>query len=260
MRLRLLCDLAELLLKLDALGVGVLSGRFCVASRGLLVRRAHTGCLVGEPDNGGGGLFDGIAGRYVRSDFPLPAGCSRVGGGGGVFLVVCGPDGVPRLVRMPTGASVPLARIAPPPAGTTREWIGVGNTYVAALDTTGKLQGHAVFDTLGSADASAALAAWLRSWPPGTIIGGAVRDEASLRLGQDAVDALKEIGVATDLRNHFRWSHAFVGVTGAAPGTALEDANLLRPAVVAVGPPVNGPRVFGQLQALEIDQTGYESK
>ena len=135
---------------------------------------------------------------------------------------------------------------------------------LAALDTTGKLLGHAVFDTLASADASAALAAWLRSWPPGTIIAGAVRDEASLHLGQDAVDALQEAGVATDLRNRFRWSHAFVGVTGAetgtGPGTALEDANLLRPAVVAVGPAVNGPRVFGQLQALEIDQTGYESK
>jgi len=130
---------------------------------------------------------------------------------------------------------------------------------LAALDITGRLLDHAVFDTLASPEASAAMAAWLRSWPPGTVIAGAVRDEAGLRLGQDAVDALKEVGVATDLRNQFRWSHAFAGAVGAPPGTAAEDANLLRPAVVAVGPPVDGPRVFGQLQALEIDQTGYQT-
>jgi hypothetical protein len=71
---------------------------------------------------------------------------------------------------------------------------------------------------------------------------------------------MKEVGVATDLRSHFRWSHAFAGASGAAPGTALEDANLLRPAMVAVGPAVNGPHAFGQLQALEIDQTGSKTK
>ncbi|MFN8466388.1 MAG: interleukin-like EMT inducer domain-containing protein [Caldilineaceae bacterium] len=131
---------------------------------------------------------------------------------------------------------------------------------LVAVDASGKLLGHAVFDTLATADASAALAAWLRSWPQGTMIGGAVRDEASLKLGQDAVDALHGIGVTTDLRSKFRWSHAFVGAAGAAPGTALEDANLLRPAVVAVGPALNGPRVYGALAALEIDQTGYQVK
>ena len=125
---------------------------------------------------------------------------------------------------------------------------------LAALDTAGRLLGQATFDTLASADASAAMAAWLRSWPAGTVIAGAVGDEASLQLGQDAVDALAQTGVATDLRNRFRWGHAFVGVAGAAAGTALDDASLLRPAVVTVGPPVNGPRVFGQLQALEIEQ------
>jgi hypothetical protein len=126
---------------------------------------------------------------------------------------------------------------------------------LAALDTTGRILGQATFDTLASADASAAMATWLRSWPAGTVIAGAVGDEASLQLGQDAVDALAQTGVATDLRNKFRWGHAFVGVVGAAAGTALDDASLLRPAVVAVGPPVNGPHVFGQLQALEIEQT-----
>ena len=127
---------------------------------------------------------------------------------------------------------------------------------LAALDTTGRLLGQATFDTLALADASAAMAAWLRSWPAGTVIAGAVGDEASLHLDARCCgQRLAQIGVATDLRNKFRWGHAFVGVAGAAAGTALDDASLLRPAVVAVGPPVNGPRVFGQLQALEIEQT-----
>jgi hypothetical protein len=44
-----------------------------------------------------------------------------------------------------------------------------------------------------------------------------------------------------------------VGAVGAARGTALEDSSVLRPAIVAVGPPVNGPTVYGQLQALEFN-------
>jgi hypothetical protein len=47
-------------------------------------------------------------------------------------------------------------------------------------------------------------------------------DEASGRLTAEAVLALRSLGVAGDLRGHFRESHAFVGVKGAPPGTALE--------------------------------------
>ncbi len=71
------------------------------------------------------------------------------------------------------------------------------------------------------------------------MIAGAVNDEASLNLGQDAVDALGRIGVTGDLRGKFRWSHAFVGVAGAAPGTAAEAMDLLHPATVFVGVPVD---------------------
>ena len=144
-----------------------------------------------------------------------------------------------------------------PTSGSTAwTWPTASAGYnLAALDTEGKLLGRATFDTLAAEEASAAMADWLRSWPPGTIVAGAVGDEASLKLSEAAVAALQGVGVATDLRDKFRWSHAFVGVTGAAPGTAVEDADLLRPAVVAVGPPVSGPRVFGQLRGLEIEQT-----
>jgi hypothetical protein len=132
---------------------------------------------------------------------------------------------------------------------------------LAAIDPRGRLLGAETFDTLAlpegpdmpPGEASRDMAAWLRSWPPGTLIAGAVADEASLQLGQDAVDALGEIGVATDLRGRFRWSHAFIGAVGAA-GAAVEDAALLRPAVVVLGAPVDGPVVYGQLRAIEIEE------
>ena len=50
----------------------------------------------------------------------------------------------------------------------------------------------------------------------GTVIAGAVRDEATTNLTGSAVEELRAIGVSTDLRNHFRSSHAFVGVVGAS--------------------------------------------
>ena len=56
----------------------------------------------------------------------------------------------------------------------------------------------------------------------GTIVLGAVKDEASMSLRADAVEALATLGVRGDLRGHYRESHAFIGVKGAPPGSALE--------------------------------------
>ena len=53
----------------------------------------------------------------------------------------------------------------------------------------------------------------------GTLVAGAVSDEASLQLDERAVAALRRAGVGTDLRGQLRWSHAFVGAVGAAPGS-----------------------------------------
>nr|MBP8292356.1 hypothetical protein [Caldilineaceae bacterium] len=123
---------------------------------------------------------------------------------------------------------------------------------LAALDPAGALLASAVFDTFADASAAQAMAAWLAGWPAGTIIAGAVADEASTLLDQAAVDALRSIGVTTDLRGRFRWSHAFVGAVGAAPAAALEQANLLAPATVFVGAPASSDRVFGRLHSIEI--------
>jgi hypothetical protein len=116
---------------------------------------------------------------------------------------------------------------------------------LGALDATGQVLATAVFDTLAGTDQSAALGAWIDQWPAGTIIAGAVADEASYNLQQDAIDALRRVGVSGDLRSRFRWSHAFVGVVGAAPGEALERMSLIEPATVFVGVAVDGAAVSG---------------
>jgi hypothetical protein len=92
-----------------------------------------------------------------------------------------------------------------------------------ALQADGRTLGTAAFDTAAEVDASAGLAAWIGALPAGAIVAGAVRDEASTRLGADGVAVLRSLGVGADLRGRFRWAHAFVGVKGAAPGTAAES-------------------------------------
>jgi hypothetical protein len=123
---------------------------------------------------------------------------------------------------------------------------------LVALDPTGALLASAVFDTFADHNAADAMATWLAQWPAGTIVVGAVADEASTNLNQAAVDALRSVGVATDLRGKFRWSHAFIGAAGAAPGSALEHASLLAPATVFVGAPASNERIYGRLQRIEI--------
>jgi hypothetical protein len=203
----------------------------------------------------------GLAGRPVDRVQLLLAGPAVAPG---AVAVPPGPEGWPVGA---TGASLPpnsslLVRSAGAETGDFAHiWLngvdvagGERGYNLAAIDAGGHLLGQATFDTLATPEASGALAAWLQNWPPGTIIAGAVADEASLQLGEDAVAALATLGVATDLRGKFRWSHAFVGAVGAPAGTAVEDAALLRPAIVNVGPAVDAPHIWGALQEVAIKQ------
>ena len=105
---------------------------------------------------------------------------------------------------------------------------------LVAVAPDGQVRGRGRFDTFGDPQASARLAAWVAALPPRTVVAGAVRDEASAQLGDEAVRALQTLGVAGDLRDRFREAHAFVGAVGAAPGTALEALGA-RPVSLAVG-------------------------
>ncbi len=125
---------------------------------------------------------------------------------------------------------------------------------VVALDAQGTLLDRAMFNTSAAGAASAALATWLQQWPDNTVITGAVADEASTNLGADAVQALTRLGVTGDLRGKLRWSHAFIGVVGAAPGTALEAISLLQPATVFVGAPVDDAQVGGAVRTVRFEK------
>ncbi len=107
---------------------------------------------------------------------------------------------------------------------------------LVAVDTTGYVVDAKAFDTFADAAAAAELAAWVGSLPLGTIVAGAVRDEGSGRLTAEAVTALGQLGVTGDLRGRFREAHAFIGVKGASPGTALEALGP-QPVKLLVGDP-----------------------
>jgi hypothetical protein len=109
---------------------------------------------------------------------------------------------------------------------------------LAVIDPqSGRVEATGHFDTFdpASTQASIALMDFVRAVPAGHIVAAAVADEASHNLSEGAVDALRSIGVATDLRGRFRSGHAVIGVKGAAPGQALEASGRERPVSVWVG-------------------------
>jgi hypothetical protein len=91
-----------------------------------------------------------------------------------------------------------------------------------ALDPEGMPRSAALFDTFAKREAAHDMVAWIAALAPGTIVAGAVKDEASGLLNAEAVAALRDLGVSGDLRGRFHESHAFVGVKGAPPMTAVE--------------------------------------
>lgn len=129
---------------------------------------------------------------------------------------------------------------------------GRGYNLVALEPRSGIVLGADRFDTHLDPQASSRLADFVNSLPPGTIVALAAMDEASLNLSEEAVDALRSLGLAGDLRGHFRWSHAGVGVKGAKPGQALEAWSGIRPATVIVGNGLTRQHVYVQLRSFSL--------
>ncbi len=123
---------------------------------------------------------------------------------------------------------------------------------LVALSGDGQVLDSVAFDTHLDAEAGARLAAWVRSLPAGALVAGAVRDEASMNLGDEAPAALQSLGVQDDLRGHFRWGQAFIGAVGAPPGSALEAIDGLRPAQVSLGLPLSAPSVAAGVVRVEV--------
>jgi hypothetical protein len=91
---------------------------------------------------------------------------------------------------------------------------------------SGELIERQGFDTTpgGSEAESAALVDFVNSAEQGWIVAAAIQGEGAAYLTEQAVGALRSIGAQADLRDTSGWSHAVIGVKGAAPGTALEAA------------------------------------
>jgi hypothetical protein len=91
---------------------------------------------------------------------------------------------------------------------------------------SGKLLDQQVFDTTptGSESQAAALARFIATVPNGRIVVVAMQGEGEFHLTGEAVSAFGQIGGQADLQGTSGWSHAIIGVKGAAPGTAIELA------------------------------------
>jgi hypothetical protein len=98
---------------------------------------------------------------------------------------------------------------------------------VAVIDPkTGRLLGQQGFDTTpgGTPSEAGALADFIARIPKGRIVVVAMQGDGASGLTDAAVAALRAIGGQADPRGTSGWSHAIIGVKGAAPGTALEVA------------------------------------
>jgi hypothetical protein len=78
------------------------------------------------------------------------------------------------------------------------------------------------FDTGGSIVESRALTDFIGKLPNGVIVAGATQENAGANLGERAEASLKSLGLEIDLRANPDYTHVFVGVKGATPGSAAE--------------------------------------
>ncbi|MFN2225327.1 MAG: interleukin-like EMT inducer domain-containing protein, partial [Anaerolineae bacterium] len=107
---------------------------------------------------------------------------------------------------------------------------GAGYNLAVLDPTTGRLLDRQAFDTTpsGSQAQSAALVAFVEAIPGGQIVVVALQGQGAAHLTAKAVAALHALGGRFDPLGDDpggqAYSHAIVGVKGAAPGTALEAA------------------------------------
>jgi hypothetical protein len=111
-----------------------------------------------------------------------------------------------------------------------------GYNLVAIDPARGDVLWSDKFDTRVSPGESRRMAEAIGRLPAGTIVAASVKDEASGALTDEAIAALRSLGGREDIRGWHRVSHRLVGVKGAEPGTAIEQAGYAR-LVVTLGYP-----------------------
>jgi hypothetical protein len=128
-----------------------------------------------------------------------------------------------------------------------------GYNVVVIDASTGQVLRSANFDTHLDPGAALAMAEFLEAVPSGQIVAVAAADEASRLLDERAVQALHGIGAVGDLRGRFRWGHAVIGVKGAAPGTAVEALDGMRPVFAVAGEGATEPGMTAAFSFLRFE-------
>ncbi|MBE7550202.1 MAG: hypothetical protein HS126_03890 [Anaerolineales bacterium] len=120
---------------------------------------------------------------------------------------------------------------------------------IAVIHPSGTFQA-AHFDTHLDLSASSALARFLASSPPNSLIAIAVADEASANLGEEAVHALQAVGARGDLRGCFRCSHAFIRTP---KGETYEAFDALHPVGVTTGLGLTEPQMAAEVEWIKVE-------
>ena len=120
---------------------------------------------------------------------------------------------------------------------------------LAVLDSeSGVVRSHDNFNTSWYRDDSDRLARFIADLPEGSPVVVASEFDVSRALTEEAVAALKSLGLGHDLRGRFHVLHAAIGIKGARPGTALETIDSHEASVT-----VGNPRSLNvELSALEL--------
>jgi len=126
------------------------------------------------------------------------------------------------------------------------------NIVVINPEKDGAVEARANFDTFGSEQASERMAEFIAQIPNGRIVAVAASDEASYRLTQAGVDALKALGAKIDLRGKFRWSHALLAAKG-SPHTAREAASEIQVSQIIQGAGLTEPAAAARIGAIRIE-------
>jgi hypothetical protein len=140
-----------------------------------------------------------------------------------------------------------------------------GRIYVNGMDLSPNERGYNIagirspadlrieaFDTHLRPEASTELAAFMDQLSEEHIVAATAADEASMNLDAAAVSALHSVGSQADLRDKFRWSHAFIGAVG-TNSPALEAESGIAPVTVALGPAITKPEAAAAFRWIRIE-------
>lgn len=141
--------------------------------------------------------------------------------------------------------------------GTAQLWVdGVdyslntrGFNMVVLDQYSGMVLEQVSFDTHATFNESNRMAAFIDSIDPGRIVLSAVRDEASRRLNNYAINALNTLGINGNPLS-YRSSWAFIGIKGGSAGSAIEDFASARQGPISVSTTINAVPLPGSIFLL----------